>query len=101
MSAVAGRVAADVERADGRLALAIREGDLAEVRTLVEVDGVDVHAGNDVVYRVAAACGHLHIVRWLIDKAGVDVLKSGDAIELASRAGHPETVFFLQRRRQR
>ncbi|KAJ3279990.1 hypothetical protein HDU76_009332 [Blyttiomyces sp. JEL0837] len=63
---------------------------------LVEVDGVDPTAENDMAIRYAAKNGHAEVVRYLLGVKGVDATaNNNEAARMASENGHKAVVRLL------
>lgn len=74
---------------------AARRGDLAEVRQLVRVCGVDPRVEGHAPVRAAAAHGHLHVVRWLVEGNRARGGGGHAALVQAVEAGHLHIVRYL------
>lgn len=69
-------------------------GDIEEIRKL-QKEGVDIHADDDIVFRLACAHGKLELVKFLL-KNDVDVhIKSDWGIRAACAYGHWKLINFL------
>ena len=78
----------------------IEAGDLAGLKRLVASGQVPVHVkGGFPPLHEAAGCGHLEMVRYLVEEAGADPrLRSAQGLtplELATVNGHLEVVRYL------
>ena len=76
---------------------ASNNGYLNIVKYLIEEQGVDPHAYNDVSILWAVKNGHLNIVKYLIEEQGVDPqVRNNEALEIAKREKHYDIVSYLE-----
>ncbi len=82
------------EKLTYQLENASKQGDLTEVRRLVDL-GADIHAFSDFALQVAAAQGHLEIVKYLVF-VGADIHAFSDnSLNWAASKGRLEVVKYL------
>ena len=70
-------------------------GDLPTVERLLST-GADIHVGDDLPLRSAAAFGYVHCCRVLLAAGADPEARGGDALACAERGGHTCTVALLR-----
>ncbi len=85
-----------LNKLDNQLIEACIQGDLSQVKSLI-IEGANIHADDDYALRWAAECGHLEVVKYLVEdhEANVHALNEW-ALRWAARNGHLEVVKYLK-----
>ena len=70
-------------------------GYLEELKYLVEKMGANIHIDDDRALRSATVCGHLHIVKYLIEKGANINVMDNLPLRLATYTGNFKMVKYL------
>jgi ankyrin repeat protein len=82
---------------DNTLIQACKNGDLEEVKRLVE-QGANMHAKGELALRFASFYGHLDIVNYLVGLGATIHAKDEAALHWASDRGHFKVAKFLEKK---